>query len=303
MHYVLASAPAKINLALRVGPPRLDGFHPLDTVFEAVDVFDDIEVTRTAEPTVTLTISGLGEDLPTDKSNLARAAAELLQGRYDVAAGAHVHVTKRIPVAGGLAGGSADAAGTLVACNVLWGLDLDAAELLRIGAELGSDVPFALTGNLAHGTGRGEVLEALKPGAMHCWVLLTNPRGLSTPEVFREFDAIMGYERVSETLVPDTVALCDVLASPQITALGDLMVNDLAEAAFSLRPDLRKIVARIGTLGVATILSGSGPTIAILAEDFSTADAIAGTAKRAFPELGVVRANGPAAGAHVRVAR
>ena len=303
MQYVHASAPAKDNVALRVGPPRLDGFHPLDTVFEALDLFDDVVAEHLSEPKVTVEISGLGEDLPTDASNLAVKAAELLRGRYGVETGVALSITKRIPVAGGMAGGSADAAATLVACNALWELGLEPEELCELGAELGSDVPFSLFGGLAHGTGRGEELTPVRPGAMHSWVLLTNPQGLSTPDVFREFDAIMGYERVPDTLVADTEELRAALGGTDLAAIGSLMANDLAEAAFSLRPDLREIVRAIGTKGITTILSGSGPTIAVLAEDFLTADALAGSLARDFPELTVLRADGPAAGAHVRDAR
>lgn len=300
MHTVRVSAPAKVNLALRVGPPRLDGFHPLDTVFEALDLFDDVDVVRATGADITLTIRGLGEDLPTDHTNLAVRAAELLRQQFHVDEGVEITITKRIPVAAGLAGGSADAAGTLVACNELWELGVPLPRLMELGAQLGSDVPFALMGSLAHGVGRGENLQPIRPGAMHSWVLLTRSDGLSTPRVFAEFDAIMGYEPVSDTLVSDTAELREALAGADLGRVGELMVNDLEEAAFSLRPDVRESMRAIGTLGVRAILSGSGPTIAVLAEDFSAAQAIAGALRNQFPELTVLRADGPAAGAHVR---
>lgn len=300
MHSVLASAPAKVNLALRVGPPRLDGFHPLDTVFEALDIYDDVEAKLT-DSGVTVSISGLGEELPRDASNLAVKAANLLKERHNVKAGVALSVTKRIPVAGGMAGGSADAAATLVACNELWELGLDQPALMKLGAELGSDVPFSILGSVAHGTGRGEILEPLRPGAMHHWVLITDAQGLSTPEVFREFDALMDYVRVPETLVPDTLAVCDAVGGTDLEALGKVMSNDLEQPAASLRPELRTVLDGASAYGITAILSGSGPTVAVLADDFTTADIIAGKLGREFPEHTILRANGPASGAHVRV--
>lgn len=303
MRSVLASAPAKVNLALRVGPPRLDGFHPLDTVFEALDIFDDVEATSVSDSSVTLSISGLGEDLPVDSRNLAVSAALLLQERFAVPTGVALRITKRIPVAGGMAGGSADAAATLVACNKLWNLDLSTDQLMELGAELGSDVPFCILGSLAHGTGRGEVLRPLKVGVMHSWVILTQRQGLSTPEVFREFDSLMDYVRIPETLVPDTQDLQEALEDSDLEAVGRFMVNDLEQPAFVVRPDIREVLRAAQEYGIRAIMSGSGPTVAVLADDFSTADAIAGKLSRQFPELTVLRANGPAAGAHVQVVR
>ncbi|MCF2706751.1 4-(cytidine 5'-diphospho)-2-C-methyl-D-erythritol kinase [Arcanobacterium haemolyticum] len=300
MRQVKVSAPAKVNLALRVGPPRLDGFHPLDTVFESLDLFDDVTATENTSGNVALQIEGLGEDLPTDSSNLAVRAAHLLREHCGVTHGVDLHILKRIPVAGGMAGGSADAAGTLVACNELWSLGLSQGELLELGAQLGSDVPFAILGGLAHGRGRGEKLEPIRPGTMHSWVILAHPDGLSTPDVFREFDAIMGYEKVSEELVADTVQLREALQGSDVETQGALMVNDLEEAAFSLRPDVRAVVRTASQYGVKALLSGSGPSVAVLADDFATADVIAGKLSRELPELTVLRVNGPAAGTHIR---
>lgn len=299
---VLVSAPAKVNIALRVGPPRLDGFHPLNTVFEALDIFDDI-VVHEAEGEITCEVSGVPgcEGLPLDEQNLAVRAALLVRERYgDPVMGAHISITKRIPLAGGMAGGSADAAGTLLGVNKLWGLGLTPDVLHELAAELGSDVPFALVGSVALGRGRGEKLEPLRVGTMHSWVLLTSTEGLSTPEVFREFDVMMGYTPVAEELVVDTQELQGVLASTDVEALGKHMINDLQEAAMSLRPSLRQALQVACEHGVAAILSGSGPTIAVLCEDFTHADAVAGRLSRLLPQYTVVRANGPAGPAHVR---
>ncbi|MFT3944605.1 MAG: 4-(cytidine 5'-diphospho)-2-C-methyl-D-erythritol kinase [Ancrocorticia sp.] len=316
---IIVSAPAKVNLALRVGPPRLDGFHPLDTVFEALDVYDDVhasplapgqvadpnqpadpnQVTAPNQPAVTLTITGLGEDLPTDSSNLAVRAAELLRERFGVKDGVALHITKRIPIAAGMAGGSADAAGTLVACNELWGLGLSTEELLELGGELGSDVPFAMMGGFAHGVGRGEQLTPIESAIAHHWVLLTSSEGLSTPSVFREFDALMGYTRVPETLVADTTDLREALAAGNAAALPPLMINDLEQPALSLRPDLRETMRALRSRGHFALLSGSGPTIAVLASSADEADQLAEGFRELFPQHGVLRANGPVAAARV----
>lgn len=297
VHEVHVSSPAKVNLALRVGPPRFDGFHPLDTVFESLDVYDDVVATRA--DSISLTMSGVGEDLPTDASNLAVRAAQLLQERHGVDDGVRLDITKRIPVAAGMAGGSADAAATLVACSRLWGLDLPLAELLELGGELGSDVPFALLGGLAHGVGRGEALESMESGIDHNWVLLTDASGLSTPEVFREFDSIMGYTRVPEALVPETLELRKALECGDRCAAQEHMINDLEEPAFSLRPELRETMRTLRARGHVALLSGSGPTIAVLAESADRADALARELAALFPRHGVLRANGPAGSTHV----
>lgn len=294
---VLVSAPAKVNLALRVGPPRLDGFHPLDTVFEALDVYDDVLALLPApdkpSDSVTLAIAGLGEDLPTDGTNLAVRAAELLRERCGVAEGVALQLTKRIPIAAGMAGGSADAAGTLLACNELWGLGLSMEELLELGGELGSDVPFAMMGGFAHGVGRGEQLTPIESGVRHHWVLLTSTEGLSTPAVFREFDTLMGYTRVPETLVADTVELREALTVGDGAALPPLMINDLEQPALSLRSDLRQTMRALRSRGHFALLSGSGPTIAVLASSESEADQLADELRELFPQHGILRANGP----------
>lgn len=295
---VLVSAPAKVNLALRVGPPRLDGFHPLDTVFESLSVHDDVLASRADD--VSLTIEGLGEDLPIDGSNLAVRAAELLRERHGVKLGVQLHIVKRIPVAAGMAGGSADAAATLLACARLWELDLRPWELVQLGAELGSDVPFGLIGGLAHGLGRGEQLSPIAASIEHNWVLLTNPDGLSTPEVFREFDTIMGYTRVQETLVAETRELRDALMAGDREMAREHMINDLEEAALSLRPDLRQTLRTLRAKGHFALLSGSGPTIAVLADTAEQADVLATEFDALLPHHGVLRADGPAGAAHVK---
>ncbi|MFT0846212.1 4-(cytidine 5'-diphospho)-2-C-methyl-D-erythritol kinase [Actinomycetaceae bacterium L2_0104] len=298
MHKVLVSAPAKVNLALRVGPPRLDGFHPLDTVFESLDVYDDV----VAEPAddISVTMTGLGPDLPTDETNLAVRAALLLQQRFGVAEGVRLEIRKRIPVAAGMAGGSADASATLVACARLWGLDIDRDDLLELAGELGSDVPFSLLGGLAHGVGRGERLTSIAADVRHDWVLLTSSQGLSTPAVFTEFDDLMGYVRVPETLVSETRVLRAALESGDRDLAREHMINDLEAPALSLRPDLRDTLRVLRSRGHFALLSGSGPTIAVLAESPEQAADLEKEFHFLFPRHGVLRAMGPAGATHVK---
>lgn len=300
---VLVKAPAKINLALRVGAPRPDGFHPLDTVFTALDLADDVLAT-TADG-LTMSIEGRGEDLPVDESNLVMKAARALQrlavdkGQCNAEElGAHIHITKRIPVAGGMAGGSADAAGTLVALNELWGVGAEQEELLELAADLGSDVPFALFGGVAHGTGRGELLTPVgtPDDTKQSWIVLVNSEGLSTPAVFKAFD-----ELFADAETPaNTSALRDAIAIGDNHALAEHMINDLQPVAEHLRPDLAELFAQLNDLdGVYKVmLSGSGPSIVLLVED-DRSDQLATELGEQLPNLDVVQTTGPARGAHV----
>lgn len=334
MQEVRVVTPSKVNLALRVGSTRPDGFHPLDTVFEALDVHDEVIVRRS--DSLSLRMEGEGADaLPAGSTNLAFRAARALRERFGAPGlGAEMTVRKAIPVAGGMAGGSADAAGTLVALNALWGLGLSSADLMSLGSKLGSDVPFCIMGGIAHGTGRGEILAPVYPGRGHAWVLLTNPVGLSTPAVFREFDRIAesaegagtvareaaetegpgsvaagvaGPGRAAEAEVAENPAstreLREAVARGDLQATAALMANDLQAPAFSLRPDLEDVVGRASRFGATAILSGSGPTVALLAFDPAHADRLAMRAAIEFPKLRAVRANGPAAGACVAEAK
>ncbi|HZI97912.1 MAG TPA: 4-(cytidine 5'-diphospho)-2-C-methyl-D-erythritol kinase, partial [Actinomycetales bacterium] len=213
---VCVRAPAKINLALCVGGVRKDSFHDLATVFHAVSLFDD--VTATPADDITVEVHGEGAaDVPEDETNLAVRAATLLADSTGVDVGVHLRIRKRIPVAGGMAGGSADAAAALVACDALWRTGLAKDELRELGAELGSDVPFALLGGTALGTGRGEQLTpALARGDYH-WVLALPSGGLATPEVYAEFDRLQSGRVLPEPRVPD--AMMQALRSGAAEAL------------------------------------------------------------------------------------
>jgi 4-diphosphocytidyl-2-C-methyl-D-erythritol kinase len=294
---VTVRVPAKVNVQLAVGAARSDGFHDLANVFLAVGLYDEVTVTEADE--LRVTCAGPDADqVPLDRTNLAARAALALAERYGRHARVHIHIAKDIPVAGGMAGGSADGAGALLACDALWGAGASREELLDICAELGSDVPFSLVGGVALGTGRGEKLRTLEVGGTFHWVFAMAERGLSTPAVFREFD------RLAEGLdIPEPVAsqeLLDALAKGDPDALAAAVSNDLQPAALSLFPELADTLAVGRAAGALTALvSGSGPTTAFLARDTESAAKVA-QALRASGTCRTVRtAVGPAPGARV----
>ncbi|SDU97185.1 4-diphosphocytidyl-2-C-methyl-D-erythritol kinase [Microlunatus sagamiharensis] len=292
-------APAKINLALKVGAPRPDGYHPLATVYHAVSLYDDVHAEWAEPDEFELEASGEGvEQVPLDDSNLALRAARLLARTHGGGdrLGVHLTIRKNIPVAGGLAGGSADGAAALLACATLWDIDLAPEVLRHLGAELGSDVPFSLMGGTAVGSGRGEdVAPALARGSYH-WVLAFGQEGLSTPAVYRRFDELNPSPEPPE--VP--ADLMNALRGGDPYELGAALVNDLQPAALTLRPQLRRVLDAGLDLGaVGAVVSGSGPTCAFLVEDeedavdLSIALSAEGVARK------VMRAGGPVVGARV----
>ncbi|MFE2171319.1 4-(cytidine 5'-diphospho)-2-C-methyl-D-erythritol kinase [Streptomyces sp. NPDC059447] len=261
---VTVRVPAKVNVQLAVGAARPDGFHDLANVFLAVSLFDEV----TATPADSLTVGCTGPDadqVPLDRTNLAARAAEILAARHGISPSVHLHIAKNIPVAGGMAGGSADGAAALVACDALWGLNTPRAELLDICAELGSDVPFSLVGGAALGTGRGELLTPVEAGTFH-WVFAVADGGLSTPAVFREFDRLAEGREIPEPVA--SPALLAALASGDPDALAGALSNDLQPAALSLRPSLADtLAAGVDAGALAALVSGSGPTTAFLVRD------------------------------------
>ena len=323
MREVTASAPGKVNLVLRAGAPTADGYHPLATVFEALDLRETVTVRTTRTPGTTVEtvahLPGGGIDRATTalmravpaRSHLAVRAARAMQrlaaaGPWaSTAAGLAIRVDKRVPVAGGMAGGSADAAATLVACNELWGLGLGPDRLERIGRALGADVPACLTGGIALGTGRGDHMVPLEcPGTRHHWVIALAHEGLSTADVFAEFD------RAAQGAPAPAPAAQGAPAAPTDEELADLtgparlagprLVNDLTAAALSLRPELGGTLNAARAAGaLAAIVSGSGPTVAALASSPDHADEIAERLAAAPAVARVLTATGPAPGARV----
>jgi 4-diphosphocytidyl-2-C-methyl-D-erythritol kinase len=315
--------PAKVNLQLSVGPPRGDGYHDLVTVFHAVSLFDEVTVRPAAKASVRVTGEG-SASVPAGRANLAARAARALASvalARRVKPAVHIDIRKRIPVAAGLAGGSADAAAALVACNELWGTGLTQAELRDVAASVGSDVPFALLGGTAIGQGRGELLTAALTTGTYHWVLAFSSGALSTPEVYAACDRLRsarpsgarnatppadapasgtpaGAPEASVGAPTLSTELMAALRAGDAAAVGPLLSNDLQPAAISLRPGLRRTLKagrEFGALG--SIVSGSGPTCAFLAADAARARELAVALTGAGVCRGVVRVKGPAAGA------
>ena len=296
---VKVRVPAKVNLQLSVGPLRPDGYHELATVFQAVSIFDEVTARSRAETGISLSISGEGEgSLPVDEHNIAYRAAEALAAFVGVDPAVGLHIHKAIPIAGGMAGGSADAAATLVACDALWRLGLPREELSAIAADLGADVPFALHGGTAIGTGKGDVLlPVLSRGTYH-WVFALADGGLSTPAVYQECDRLR-----DGTAVPDpgiSAELMHAIRAGDAVLLGRSLANDLQAAALSLRPALGQVLEVSDDLGaLGGLVSGSGPTCALLARDEEHALDIAVGLSAAGVCRTVRRASGPVVGARV----
>lgn len=297
---VTVRVPGKVNLHLAVGDLRADGYHELSTVFHAVSLFDDVTV-RNAD-LLSLEMSGEGaESLPCDERNLAWRAAELLADHVGRAPDVAISIAKSIPVAGGMAGGSGNAAAVLVAMNHLWELGLPRRDLHALAAKLGSDVPFALHGGTALGSGRGEELATVLARSTFHWVLAFAHDGLSTPAVFGEIDRLRADpDRDLPPRLTDVEPVLTALASGDPKELAGLLGNDLQPAALSLRADLRRTLRAGEEAGaLAGIVSGSGPTCAFLCA--SATDAVEVGA--ALSGAGVCRtvrvASGPVHGARV----
>jgi 4-diphosphocytidyl-2-C-methyl-D-erythritol kinase len=300
LNSVTVKVPAKVNLQLSVGPRESDGYHNLVTVFQAVSIFDEVTLTKSHEGSgVTIAVTGdQTHGVPEDGSNLAVKAAQLIAEKFGFAADVHIEVKKSIPVAGGMAGGSADAAATLVGMDALFKLEVTREELLALGSELGSDVPFLILGGTAIGTGRGDQLTAALSRGTYHWVFALSTVGLSTPAVYSECDRMRAEREIAAPKVSD--ALMQALLAADSEAVGESLVNDLQSAASSLRPALTLIleVGRdYGALGA--IVSGSGPTVAFLVADEESGLDLAVALTASGVVGSVARATGPVPGARV----
>ena len=276
---VRVRAPGKINVSLRVGPLRADGYHGVASVYLAVSLFEEITATVTGEPGISVTVDSDGAlqvpvgGIPLGPDNLAARAAQALAARAENPTGVHLHITKRVPVAGGMGGGSADAAAALVACDALWNTHLSREELAGIAAGLGADVPFSLLGGTAVGLGVGDQLTpALSKTPLH-WVLVASDAGLSTPAVYGALDALRAEQELPAT-EPDDVdpQILAAMRSGNARELAAVMSNDLQAAALRLAPELGGLLQAGERLGaLAGMVSGSGPTVAFLTEDAAAA--------------------------------
>jgi 4-diphosphocytidyl-2-C-methyl-D-erythritol kinase len=297
MPSVTVRVPAKINLALSVGSRRPDGFHELATIFHAVSLYD--EVVTSPDEDFTVSAEGPGSDrVPLDTSNLAVRAAQTLAAYAGVSTGARLLIRKDIPVAAGLAGGSADAAAALIACDALWDTGLGRPELSILAARVGSDVPFGLVGGTALGTGRGERLTPAMVGGTFHWVLAIAEHGLRTAEVYLTLDALRDTaDVVSPAVAPDVLA---ALRAGDATALGGLLTNDLQPAACALAPQLTATLETGRDLGaLGAMVSGSGPTCAFLVRDAEHGLDLAVGLTSARLAADVRQVTGPVSGARI----
>ena len=297
---VVARVPAKVNLQLSVGPLGSDGYHEVTTVFQAISLFYDVTV-ATALPGSGITISITGDTahgVPVDNSNLAIKAAQLMAKTYDLPPDLIIKLKKEIPVAGGMAGGSADAAGVIVGLDSLFELGISRDEMESVGSKIGADVPFSICGGVAIGTGRGDqITPALAKGSYN-WVLALSGQGLSTPSVYQECDRLR--EGLSIATPQVSEPLMQALRAGDAKALGKALSNELQSAACSLRPALRLVLdvgVDYGALG--GIVSGSGPTVAFLVTDDEHAMDLTVALSSSGVVSSVVRATGPAAGARI----
>ena len=295
---VVIRVPGKVNLGLSVGPLDSDGYHELVTVFQAISLYDDVTVKIGTEGAgITLDASGsTSMGVPLDETNLAYRAADLMITKFQLDSDIDIHLKKEIPVAGGMAGGSADAAGVIVGIDSLFELGLSRDELERIGSELGSDVPFGIAGGTAIGRGRGDQLTPVLSKGTYQWVLALSNSGLSTPAVYGECDRLREGLSIAKPSAND--ALLQALRAGDARELGKALSNDLQSAACSLRPALRLVLDvgdDYGALGC--IVSGSGPTVAFLVEDEERALDLTVALSASGVVGGVVRASGPTHGA------
>lgn len=297
--YVVTRAPGKINLQLSVGPLQADGYHPVATVFQAVSLFDDVKISVANHDEIKLSANGkVSELLPLNQNNLAYKAAELMRSKFEITDGLDISLSKEIPIAGGMAGGSADAGATIVGIDTLFGLGLTRSEMESLGSQLGADIPFTISGGTAIGTGRGDQITPVLSRGSYNWVLALSSSGLSTPAVYGECDRLREGLQVAPPHISD--ALMHALSAGDAIALGKALSNDLQPAACSLKPALRLILdvgIDYGALG--GLVSGSGPTVAFLAENEDHALDLVVALTSSGVVGNVVRAAGPVPGARV----
>ncbi len=297
---VRVRAPGKINVFFEVGDIAPDGYHPVASVYQALSLYEEVTARRSSDFTISVTGDVDVSGVPLDGSNLAMRAARLVARHIGWDRGVHLDIRKGVPVAGGMGGGSADAAAALVAVNELLDGGLTPLELQELGADLGADVPFAVLGGTAIGTGRGDELAPALARGRFDWVLVTSGEGLSTPTVYGELDRLRALPDIAPArgLPQADPAVLQALRSGDASALAPAIRNDLQEAALSLRPDLAAVLALgVDAGALAGVVSGSGPTLAFLAADAAASARIVTTLADAGHTA--LAAHGPVPGARV----
>jgi 4-diphosphocytidyl-2-C-methyl-D-erythritol kinase len=295
-------APGKINVFLKVGTLLDDGYHDVAIAYQAVSLYEDVRAFEAPDFSVSVTGDVELSRVPTDATNIAIKAARLLARTTGYRGGVRLEIEKHVPVTGGMGGGSADAAATLLACDALWGTGVPRDQMLDLAAQLGADVPFAFTGGTAIGTGRGDQLSPALAKGQFQWVLAVSDFGLSTPAVYSELD--QHRMRHSQDIFPAPVApsvdtdVLQALRAGDPHMLAEALYNDLQAPALHLEPSLSQVLELGEQNGaLAGIVSGSGPTVAFLAADMDGALElqIALSAAR----LNAVRVTGPVHGARI----
>ena len=296
-------APGKINVSLAVGAVMDDGYHDVATTYQAVSLYEDIKAYHADDFSVSVSGPFDMSNVPLDASNLAIRAAQLLARTAKYRGGVRLEITKNVPISGGMGGGSADAAGTLVACDALWGTHLGRDRLIELAAELGADVPFSLMGGTAIGTGRGDRLSPVLASGHHFeWVLVIADFGLSTPAVYGELDAHRERHVADIKPAPQSpevdMAVLQALRAGDPQMLADSLMNDLQAPALHLQPSLVEVLELGESEGaLAGIVSGSGPTLAFLVEDAEAAIELQITLSAAGHNA--IRVTGPVHGARL----
>ena len=294
-HSVTVRVPGKVNVYLGVGPREFSGFHNLATVFQAVNIYDEVTV-ENADDFSIVAQGSYSTRIPTDQSNLVWAATKSIASACGRDPNVKITINKSIPIAAGMAGGSADAAATLLALDSLWNAQIPRDQLDALASELGSDVPFMLHGGCAIGTNRGDVLAPVMTRGIFHWVFGTFTDGLSTAAVYERTDNLRGPDFDSVPNVP--VEVLSAITQGDAVALGTLMRNDLQTAAITMRPGLASTLEfglDHGALGA--LVSGSGRTCAFLVKDEKSAiDLVVALSSSGLVDQ-AVRAHGPVHGA------
>lgn len=297
--HVTVRVPAKINLQLSVGPLKNTGYHEIATIFHSISLFDEVTVSKVKSGSEHLSISGVGaSELPVNQDNLAHKAIREVAKYVEHPINARIHIDKSIPIAGGMAGGSADAAAVLVAVNYLWKLDLDSEQLVKIASQVGSDVAFLLIGNTQMGLGRGEKLTPVLTRGEFNWVVATNRGGLSTSEVYKVCDELRANQEVAAPEINKN--LVQALAGGNVNQVAQNLSNDLQIAALKLKPELKHLLQAGEEFGaLASLVSGSGPTCIFLSETKNTAQNLAVDLSSSGLCKNVLVASGPVPGAKI----